>query len=295
MKYVGAHVSASGGVENVPLNAHKIGAKAFAVFTKNQRQWRSKPLSAQSIEAFVRNCADLGYTPDRILPHDSYLINLGHPDADGLAKSREAFLDELQRCQQLGLKYLNFHPGSHLGRIQETECLRRIAESINWALDKTRRVTAVIENTAGQGGHVGYRFEQLAEIMDGIDDRSRIGVCLDTCHSYAAGYDLKSPAGYAETIGAFDRIVGLQYLKGMHLNDCKKGLGSRLDRHESIGRGTLGVEAFGFVMRDPRMDNIPLILETPDDSLWPEEIDMLYRLGKKGKEGHSSAQTGMPL
>jgi deoxyribonuclease IV len=295
MKYVGAHVSASGGVENAPLNAHKIGAKAFAVFTKNQRQWKAKPLSAQSIEAFGRNCADLGYTPDQILPHDSYLINLGHPEADGWAKSREAFLDELQRCEQLGLKYLNFHPGSHLGKALETDCLRRIAESINWALDRTRRVTAVIENTAGQGGHVGYRFEHLAEIIDGIDDPSRVGVCLDTCHSYTAGYDLKNPAGYEKTIAAFDRIVGLQYLKGMHLNDCKKELGSRVDRHESIGRGTLGVEPFGLIMQDPRLDDIPLILETPDDSLWPEEIALLYRLGTKGEKGHPPAQSGMPL
>jgi deoxyribonuclease-4 len=278
MKYVGAHVSASGGVENAPLNAHKIGAKAFAVFTKNQRQWRAKPLSAESIEAFNRNCADLGYAPEQILPHDSYLINLGHPEADGLNKSREAFLDEMQRCEQLGLRYLNFHPGSHLGKIPESECLRRITESINWALDKTRGVTAVIENTAGQGGHVGYRFEHLAEIIDGIDDRSRVGVCLDTCHSYAAGYDIKSPAGYEETIRAFDRIVGLRYLKGMHLNDCKKAMGSRVDRHESIGRGTLGMASFRAIMKDPRTDNIPLILETPVDSLWPEEIALLYRL-----------------
>jgi deoxyribonuclease IV len=295
MKYVGAHVSASGGVENAPLNAHKIGAKAFAVFTKNQRQWKAKPLSPQSIEAFGRNCADLGYTPDQILPHDSYLINLGHPDADGLAKSREAFLDELQRCEQLGLKYLNFHPGSHLGKVPETECLKRIAESINWALEKTRRVTAVIENTAGQGGHVGCRFEHLAEIIDRIEDRSRVGVCLDTCHSYTAGYDLKNSVGYEKTIDAFDRIVGLRYLKGMHLNDCKKALGSRVDRHESIGRGTLGVEPFEFIMQDPRLDEIPLILETPDDSLWPEEIALLYRLGIKDEEGHPPAHSGMPL
>jgi deoxyribonuclease-4 len=279
MKYVGAHVSASGGVENAPLNAQKIGAKAFAVFTKNQRQWKAKPLSAQSIEAFKLNCEDLGYGPEQILPHDSYLINLGHPEADGLAKSREAFLDEIQRCAQLGLKYLNFHPGSHLGRISETESLQRIAESINRALVNSSGVTAVIENTSGQGGHLGYRFEHLAEIIDQVEDRSRVGVCLDTCHSYTAGYDLKSPGGYEDTISAFDRIVGLQYLKGMHLNDCKKELGSRIDRHESIGRGTLGVEPFGYIMKDARLDNIPLILETPDDSLWAEEIAQLYRLG----------------
>jgi deoxyribonuclease-4 len=281
MKYVGAHVSASGGVENAPLNAQKIGAKAFALFTKNQRQWKAKPLSALSIAAFLQNCADLGYGPEHILPHDSYLINLSHPEADGLAKSRQAFLDELQRCAQLGLKYLNFHPGSHLGRISETEGLKRIAESINWALDKSEGVTAVIESTSGQGGHLGYRFEHLAEIIDQVQDRTRVGVCLDTCHCYTAGYDLGNPGGYEESIGAFDHIVGLEYLKGMHLNDCKKELGSRIDRHASIGRGTLGVEPFGYIMKDPRLDNIPLILETPDDSLWPEEIALLYRLGRQ--------------
>jgi deoxyribonuclease-4 len=281
MKYVGAHVSASGGVENAPLNAHKIGAKAFAVFTKNQRQWKAKALSSDSIDAFERNCADLGYAPEHILPHDSYLINLGHPDKEGLAKSREAFIDEFRRCEQLGLKYLNFHPGSHLGKISETESLQRIAESINLALEKTHGVTAVIENTSGQGSNLGYRFEHLAEIIDQVQDRSRVGVCLDTCHSYTAGYDLKSPAGYEDTIRSFDHIVGLEYLKAMHLNDCKKELGSRLDRHESIGRGSLGAEPFGRIMLDPRMDDIPLILETPDDSLWAEEIALLYRLGRR--------------
>ena len=288
MKYVGAHVSASGGVENAPVNAHKIGARAFAVFTKNQRQWKAKPLSAGSIEAFKRNCADLGYAPWQILPHDSYLINLGHPEVEGLTKSREAFLDELQRCELLGLVYLNFHPGSHLGKGPESACLSRIAESINWALDKTRSVTAVIENTAGQGGHVGYCFEHLAEIIDGVEDRSRVGVCLDTCHSYTAGYDLKSSSGYEETIRDFDRIVGLAYLKGMHLNDCKKAMGSRVDRHERIGWGTLGVEPFRFIMKDQRMEDIPLILETPDDSKWPEEIALLYRL--QNEKGHPLAQ-----
>ena len=288
MKYVGAHVSASGGVENAPLNAQKIGARAFAVFTKNQRQWKAKPLSARSIDAFKRNCAESGYGPDQILPHDSYLINLGHPEVEGLTKSREAFLDELRRCEQLGLLFLNFHPGSHLGKGSEGDCLGRIAESINWALDKTRSVTAVIENTAGQGGHVGYCFEHLAEIIDGVEDRSRVGVCLDTCHSYTAGYDLKSSSGYEETIRDFDRIVGLAYLKGMHLNDCKKAMGSRVDRHERIGWGTLGVEPFRFIMKDQRMEDIPLILETPDDSKWPEEIALLYRL--QNEKGHPLAQ-----
>ena len=283
MKYIGAHVSAAGGVENAPLNAHKIGARAFAVFTKNQRQWKAKPLSPQSIEAFSRNCEKLGYAPENILPHDSYLINLGHPEEEPLAKSREAFIDEFQRCEQLGLKYLNFHPGSHLGKISEAESLRRIADSINIALEKTNGVAAVIENTSGQGHHLGYRFEHLAEIIRQVEDRTRVGVCLDTCHTYTAGYDLKSRTGYEETINAFDRIVGLQYLKGMHLNDCKKDLGSRVDRHESIGKGVLGVAPFGYIMTDPRMDGIPLILETPNDALWAEEITLLYGLNRGKK------------
>lgn len=281
MKYIGAHVSAAGGVENAPLNARKIGAKAFAVFTKNQRQWKAKPLTSQSIRAFKQNCDKLGYAPEHILPHDSYLINLGHPEKEGLAKSRDAFIDEFQRCEQLGLKFLNFHPGSHLRKISETESLRRIAESINMALDQTRTVTAVIENTSGQGSNLGYRFEQLAEIVDQVEDRSRVGVCLDTCHSYTAGYDIKTHDGYQAVIGHFDQVVGLKYLKAMHLNDCKKGLGSRLDRHESIGLGALGLEPFRFIMEDPRLDHMPLILETPDNERWADEIRMLYRMEQR--------------
>jgi deoxyribonuclease-4 len=282
MKYVGAHVSAGGGVENAPLNAKKIGARAFALFTKNQRQWRAKPLSDKSIEAFRANCEASGYTPEQILPHDSYLINLGHPDEAGLTKSRTAFLEEVQRCEQLGLKFLNFHPGSHLGRTSETQCLKRIADSINRTLDQTSGVTAVIENTAGQGNNVGYRFEHLAEIISRIDDLSRVGVCLDTCHAYAAGYNIKTRQGYEKTLADFDHIVGLDYLMAMHLNDCKKELGSRVDRHESIGKGTLGLKPFGFIMSDPRLEGMPLILETPNDDIWAEEIEILYQISIDG-------------
>jgi deoxyribonuclease-4 len=278
MKYVGAHVSAAGGVENAPLNASKIGARAFAVFTKNQRQWKAKPLTSKSIQAFKQNCEKLGYAPDHILPHDSYLINLAHPEKEGLAKSRAAFIDELRRCGQLGLKFLNFHPGSHLRKISETEGLGRIAESINLALDRVPNVTAVIENTSGQGSNLGYRFEHLAEIIDRVEDRSRVGVCLDTCHSYTAGYDIKTRDGYQAVITRFDQVVGLKYLKAMHLNDCKKGLASRIDRHESLGRGTLGWDPFRWFMEDPRFDHMPLILETPDDERWPQEIRMLYQM-----------------
>lgn len=275
MKYIGAHVSIAGGVQNAPLNARRIGATAFGLFTKNQRQWRAKPLEEEEIRLFQENCREAGYRPEQILPHDSYLINLGHPEAEGLARSREAFVDEMRRCEALGLLYLNFHPGSHLGRISEAECIARIAESIDIALDRTRGVTAVIENTAGQGTNIGHRFEHLAAIIERVADRSRVGVCLDTCHGFSAGYDLKSDAGYAEALAAFDRVVGFAYLRGLHLNDGKKALGSRVDRHERIGEGTLGLEVFRRIMNDPRFDGIPMILETPDESRWAEEIRLL--------------------
>ena len=281
MKYVGAHVSTSGGVENAPLNAEKIGAKAFALFTKNQRQWKAKPLSAKNIDLFKQNCTRAGFTPEHILPHDSYLINLGHPEKEGLEKSRTAFLDEMQRCEQLGLKYLNFHPGSHLKKIAPDKCLERIAESLNLALDNTDNVTAVIENTAGQGTNMGFKFEQLAAMIAAVEDKARVGVCLDTCHTYSAGYDIKTAVGFEKVMAEFDAVVGLKYLRAMHLNDSKKVLGSKVDRHESLGRGTLGTEPFNFIMNDPRFDNIPLIMETPDNSLWAEEIRMLYGFVEK--------------
>ena len=281
MKYVGAHVSASGGVENAPLNANSIGAKAFALFTKNQRQWFSNPLSKASIKAFRENCEKYNYKPFQILPHDSYLINLGHPEKEPLEKSRASFLDEMQRCEQLGLDRLNFHPGSHLKTISEEECLRRIAESINIVLDKTKGVTAVIENTAGQGTNMGHKFEQIRFMIDNVNDKSRVGVCIDTCHAYTSGYNIKSPEGYAETFNIFDKIIGFKYLRGMHINDSKKELATRVDRHDNIGKGNLGEDVFRMLMNDGRFDNMPLILETPDESLWEAEIKNLYALIKK--------------
>lgn len=274
-KYIGAHVSASGGVENAPLNAREIGATAFALFTKNQRQWVAKPLTGESISSFRRICEEEGYEPGQILPHDSYLINLGNPDPEPLEKSRAAFLDEFQRCEQLGLDRLNFHPGGHLNKTSDEACMRLIADSINWVLDQTNGVTAVIENTAGQGSHLGYSFEQIGTIIGLVEDKSRVGVCIDTCHAYAAGYDLASREGFEETFDQFDRVVGFGYLKGMHLNDSKKELGSRVDRHESLGQGFLGLEPFKWIMSDPRFDHIPLVLETPDESLWSEEVALL--------------------
>ncbi len=276
MKYIGAHVSAAGGVENAPVNAHEIGAKAFALFIKNQKQWYAKDLTQQNIDGFKENCEKYGYTSDKILPHDSYLINLGNPDPEKLKMSKTSFLHEIRRCEQLGLTMLNFHPGSHLKKITEDECLDLIGESLNITFDKTKGVMAVIENTAGQGSNMGYKFEHLAHIIDKIEDKSRIGVCLDTCHTYTAGYDIKSEEGYKKTFEEFERIVGFKYLKGIHLNDSKKPLASRVDRHDSIGKGFLGEEIFHRFMNDPRFDDIPIILETPDDSLWTEEIKWLY-------------------
>ncbi len=275
-KYIGAHVSASGGVQNAPINAYNIGAKAFALFTKNQRQWKAKPLTENTIAEFKSNCERYNFSPDHILPHDSYLINLGHPDHEGLAKSRAALIDEMQRCEQLGLTMLNFHPGSHLKRIEISDCLRRIGESINIALDNSNGVTAVIENTAGQGSNLGWDFAHIAEIINHVEDKSRIGVCLDTCHTWAAGYDLVTPEGYAETFKQFDEIIGKKYLYGIHLNDAKKDRGSRVDRHESIGKGFLGSETFMRMMKDKRFGNIPIILETPNPEIWAQEIQMLY-------------------
>lgn len=273
MKYIGAHVSASGGVEFAPVNAHEIGANAFALFTKNQRQWVSKPLTEDSIRLFKENCEKFGFAPEYILPHDSYLINLGHPEEEGLSKSRAAFLDEMQRCEQLGLKLLNFHPGSHLNKISVEECLDRISESINLTLEKTQGVTAVIENTAGQGSNLGNEFWQLKYIIDRVEDKSRVGVCLDTWHTFTAGYDFLND--YDNVFGEFGEVVGFEYLRGMHLNDSKKELGSRVDRHDSIGKGLIGFAFFEKLMKDPRFDNMPLILETIDETLWPEEIAWL--------------------
>ncbi|MBS1206685.1 MAG: deoxyribonuclease [Proteobacteria bacterium] len=275
MKYIGAHVSASGSVANAAVRAAEIGATAFALFTKNQRQWRAAPLSTETIDEFKATCEKYHYTPAQILPHDSYLINLGHPVTDALEKSREAFIDELTRCQQLGLTLLNFHPGSHLMQIPEDECLARIAESINIALAQTEGVTAVIENTAGQGSNLGFKFEHLATIIDGVEDKSRVGVCIDTCHAFAAGYDLRTEQATAETFAEFERVVGFKYLRGMHLNDAKSAFGSRVDRHHSLGEGNIGYEAFRWIMRDERFDGIPLILETVNPDIWAEEIAWL--------------------
>ncbi|MEZ2684944.1 deoxyribonuclease IV [Proteus vulgaris] len=275
MKFVGAHVSAAGGVDQAVLRAHEIKATAFALFTKNQRQWKAAPLSTEVIDKFKKNCELYGYGPSQILPHDSYLINLGHPEEEALEKSRDAFLDEMQRCEQLGIELLNFHPGSHLNKIDVDKCLQKIAQSINITLEKTKNVTAVIENTAGQGTNLGYRFEHLAAIIDGVEDKSRVGVCIDTCHTFAAGYDLRTREECEKTFAEFEKTVGFQYLKAMHLNDAKSELASRVDRHHSLGEGNIGKVPFSYIMQDARFDGIPLILETINPDIWPDEIAWL--------------------
>lgn len=278
MKYIGAHVSASGGVENAVLRAVEIGANAFALFTKNQRQWKAPPLKAENIEKFKRFCTVHNIKPEHILPHDSYLINLGNPEAETLQKSREAFIDELDRANQLGLKLLNFHPGSHLNKISEQDCLARIAESINLAVEKVPNVVAVIENTAGQGSNLGYRFEHLAEIIEQVENKSRVGVCLDTCHLFSAGYDISSLEGCEQTFAEFDRIVGFEFLRGMHINGSKTELGSRVDRHHELRQGTIGTDFCKFIMQDDRFNDMPLILETINPDIWADEIKFLRTL-----------------
>lgn len=280
-KFVGAHTSAAGGVFNAPLNAMKIEAKAFALFTKNQRQWAAKPLDTETIDLFKKNLELSGILPKHVLPHDSYLINLGHPELDKREKSFDAFVDEVERCMLLGLDRLNFHPGSHLKKHSEEACLDAIVENMNRTLERTSGVSLVLENTAGQGSNLGWKFEHLAHIIDKVEDKSRVGVCIDTCHMFTAGYDIRTKEVYDATWAEFDKVVGFNYLMGMHINDSKPDLGSHVDRHDSIGKGKIGLDAFGFIMNDERMDDIPLILETIDESIWAEEIKLLYSLEEK--------------
>ena len=276
MKYIGAHVSASGGVFNAPLNAKEIGAKAFALFTKNQRQWVAKPLEDDVINQFKKNLELAEILPKHVLPHDSYLINLGHPEEEKRQKSLDAFIDEVARCNQLGLDRLNFHPGSHLKKISTEQCLERISNSMNETLEKTKDVILVIENTAGQGSNLGYDFAHLGYLIDNSIDKSRVGVCIDTCHMFTAGYDIRTRESYDKTWNEFDEIIGFEYLKGMHINDSKPELGSHVDRHDSLGKGKIGLDSFRFLMNDDRIDDIPMVLETIDSDIWAEEIKLLY-------------------
>lgn len=289
MKYVGAHTSSSGGVYNAISNATDIGARAFALFVKNQRQWFAKPLEQDVIDKFKQMLKDAKIDPKHVLPHDSYLINLGHEDDEKREKSIKSFLDEIDRCNQLGLVKLNFHPGSHLEKFSkkdpdlkskieyaELNCIDRIATSLNTIIKESDNVKLVIENTAGQGTNVGYKFDHLSEIIARVEQKDRMGVCIDTCHMFAAGYDIRDEKSFTKTWDLFDKSVGFEYLEGMHINDSKSTYESRVDRHHSLGIGNIGIESFKLLMKDDRFDDIPLILETINSDIWKEEIELLY-------------------
>jgi deoxyribonuclease IV len=280
MKYIGAHVSASGGVFNAPANAKQIGATAFALFTKNQRQWHAKPLTPEDISEFKNQMQICGYEPFQVLPHDSYLINLGNPDPEKRKKSLDSFIHELQRVESLGLDRLNFHPGAHLKLVEPGESIRFIAEGLDEALSETDSVAAVIETTAGQGSALGRTFEEIAEIIDLVKQKDRVGVCIDTCHIFAAGYDIRNEETYGKTMEQFESIIGFEKLMGAHLNDAKSAYSSRVDRHHSLGKGNIGMDTFSLLMKDSRFDNIPLILETIDSDIWVDEIALLKDMAK---------------
>ena len=277
-KWIGAHVSAAGGVDNAPLNARDIGANAFALFTKNQRRWKAKPLDSAVIQSFRERCEEMGFEGKKILPHNSYLINPGHPEKEGIEKSRAALLDEMQRCEQLGIPQLNIHPGSHLRKISEEKCLERIAGTVDLMLEQTEGVTVVLENTAGQGSNLGNRLEHIAGIIGQVADPSRVGFCIDTCHAHAAGYDMRTPEAYEDFMSEADRIIGLDKLCGLHLNDAKSELGSRVDRHAPLGEGTMGTTVFEKIMNDERLEQVPMILETTEPARWADEIVWLRSL-----------------
>jgi len=278
MYYIGPHVSIGGGVANAPKNAKALGATGFGMFVKNQRQWTAAPYAPADIEAFKRQMATDGYTTAQVMPHAGYLINLANPDEEAHAKSMTSLMDELRHCMALGLDKLNFHPGSHLRKLTPQEACARVAQSINTALAQTQGVTLVIENTAGSGGNLGAPFEELRTIIDGVDDKTRVGVCLDTMHTFAAGFDIRTRDGFLATMAHFDRTVGFSYLRGMHINDSKVALNSHVDRHESLGQGLLGIEVFRCIMTDARFENMPLVLETPNEALWEREIQQLMEM-----------------
>ncbi|XP_068108230.1 probable endonuclease 4 isoform X2 [Hyperolius riggenbachi] len=276
-KFVGAHVSIQGGLWNAALEAGRIGARAFGLFLRSQRTWNSKTLEESSAEKFRRTCAELGLDSRFILPHSPYLMNLGSPKPDVRQKSRDMLVDELGRCRLLGLTIYNIHPGSHVGEMPVDKCLELIADGINHAHSQVPGVTVVLENMSRQGSTVGGRFQELRGIIDLVEDKTRIGVCLDTCHAFAAGHNLAEEAGLRHMLDEFEETVGLSYLRAVHLNDSKGKVGCRLDRHENIGRGHIGVTGFRQVMNEPRFNDIPMILETPYNAEF-DEIELLYSL-----------------
>lgn len=278
---LGAHISILGGVSNAPERGRDLTCDCMQIFSKNQMQWKSKPIDLEEAEKFKENSKK--FKIQETVIHDSYLINLGSPSAPLLKQSREAFLDEMVRAKHLGIRYLIFHPGAHMGAGEQAG-IKKIAESMNWARKEfgSGDVELLLEITAGQGSVLGHSFEQLSKIIDQQEDQKHVGVCFDTCHAYAAGYDIKTKAGYASTFRRFDDEVGLEYLKAMHLNDSKGRLGSGLDRHEQIGKGFIGIEGFRNLMTDSRFEKIPMALETPaGDKMYKKELKLLRSMIKK--------------
>jgi deoxyribonuclease-4 len=275
---LGAHVPVSGGLHRAAENGRAIEAEAIQIFTRNQMQWRSRPVSPEEAAAFREA---LAATDVRVvLTHGSYLINLASPDPNILRMGRDAFVADMERCHALGIPYLVFHPGAHMGAGEEAG-LDAIAASLDHVLERAHglSVMPLLEVTAGQGSTLGHRFEHVAGILDRVRAPERLGVCLDTCHLFAAGYDIQTEAGYAETLAAFARIVGLEKVRAVHLNDAKKGLGSRLDRHARIGQGTLGVEVFRRIVNEPRLEGRPMVVETPGPlAEWRKEVALLRAL-----------------
>jgi deoxyribonuclease-4 len=262
-RLLGAHMPTTGGLHRAILSGHEIGCTAVQLFTTSPRQWRARPLSEEEIAAFDEARQQTGI--HTVISHDSYLINLAAPDQDVLQRSREAFLDELQRAEALNIPWVVTHMGSYLNSSEEAG-LATLGESVRFLLQQTEglRVGIALETTAGQGTNLGYRFEHLARIIEMAGGSERIGVCFDTCHVFVAGYDIRTPEALSATLDEFDRIIGLQRLKVIHVNDAKKPLGSRVDRHEHIGDGELGLETFRILLHEPRIAHVPVILETPE-------------------------------
>lgn len=277
---IGCHTSISGGIWKAPEEASQFGAKAFGLFTHNQQQWKMKPLVEGHVKRFQETCKIYGYAPNHIVPHGSYLMNCGSAKDDVRQKSGEMLLEELKRCEELGLIYFNFHPGSTLGKIPVETCLSYIAEAINNAHRKTKYVITLLENMSCQGNTVGGKFQELRDIIEMVNKKDRMGVCIDTCHAHAAGYDLSTSDGYEVFVEDLESIIGLKYVKAFHLNDSKGPSGCHKDRHENIGKGTIGLRGFERVMNDSRFEGIPMILETPfiNDHIYKKEIELLYSL-----------------
>lgn len=286
LKY-GAHVGMSGGISSAVLNAMNIGANSFALFLKSPRRWVSPDIGDEEAEKFIRYCKQYGYDPRKdILPHGLYFINLANPIPENEEKSYNAFLDDLRRCEKLNIGHYNFHPGSSLNSDHE-DALKRLAKNINRAISETLFVKIVIENMAGHGNLVGSKIEDIREVIEMVEDKSRVGVCVDTCHLFAAGYDIRTQKDFDVFWKRFDEVIGMEYLSAIHLNDSKAPLGANKDLHQRLGYGFLGLETFRVIANNPKLEGIPLVLETPvgnDDSIYGEEIKLLEWLEGKSED-----------